>query len=564
MLYTLEQVLVNRAPLITIRQDAALLDAFKTLIERRFGQLPVVDETGRLKGIVSQQAILGVYYLTDGQVSLFDLSVVDCMEPAHTLSLQDDLLTAVELLRNREVYAVIITQEGQPVGILTAKDMSVLFQSLFEGILLVERIERHFSVAFQMAFPSDEAYNKALIDVYGADKSDPNKPQRDGRNLSLTDMVYMIRDDDVWPFFAPLFGNRDYFRVLMDAVRAVRNEIAHFRGHTDVLELNTLRRAVIWLENRLSQSAVLATPAAASAERPMVQGQTLASVIGGRKPLLCTAPNAPLREALRSMIENQYGQLPVIDEHGQLLGMISQQSIIRAYFHTDGAVNLLDLPVAHCTESATTLHMGDDLFQAANILAQSGEYAPVVVEENKPVGILTGKDMTRFFRSLFEGIILVERIESRLREYISQAFPDPAVLNEAAKIAFGPGPNHPEYPARNPSRFNFADNILFICDGDLWPVYEQALGSREMFMQLMDRVRRVRNNLMHFRGSLSFGEQDALRKALSWLSLRPMVSVAPPLPPTEERGPGRATANNPYFQVMGRKLRTLPAADEAE
>ena len=78
MLYTLEQVLANRKPLITVRYDASLLDAFRLLIERRVGQLPVVDENGHLKGIVAQQTILGIYFLTDGKISLFDLTVADC------------------------------------------------------------------------------------------------------------------------------------------------------------------------------------------------------------------------------------------------------------------------------------------------------------------------------------------------------------------------------------------------------------------------------------------------------------------------------------------------------
>lgn len=564
MLYSLEQVLGNRPPLITIRQDAPLLDALKVLIERRFGQLPVVDETGRLRGVVSQQAILGVYHLTDGKVPLFDLSVVDCMDPANKVSLQDDLLSAFDLLGSRGVYAVVVAQEERPVGILTPKDVSVLFRSIFEGLLLVERIERRLAAALRLAFPTEDAFTKALISVYGADKRDPNKPQRDGQNLSLTDMVFMIRDNDVWPFFEPLFGNRDYFRHLMDSVRQVRNEMAHFRGQVDVLEMDTLRRAVVWLENRLPLPAFPGEADPATSGRAASAVETLASVIGNRKPVVCTSPDVPLREALRTMIENRFGQLPVTDEHGHLLGMVSQQSILRTYYHTDGAANLLDLPVAHCVEAATTLHPNEDLFQAANVLAQSGEYAPVVVEDDKPVGILTGKDMTRFFRGLFEGIILIERIEARLRDYMDKAFPEAALLNEAAKRVFGPSPNHPELAARSPDRFTFADHVLFICDDDLWSAYEAALGSREVFMQLMDRARRIRNSLLHFRGSLSNAELDALRKTYGWLSQRPMADAAPPLPPAEARSGERATSDNPYFQVMGRKLRTLPLAELEE
>lgn len=563
MLYTLEQVMANRLPLITVRHDTSMLDALRLLIERRFGQVPVVDEAGQLVGLVSQQAILGVYLLTDGQAPLFDLTVVECMDPATTISLHDDLLSAVELLRNRGVYAAVIMEETRPIGILTGKDMAVLFQSLFEGILLVERIERSLRALFQVAFPDERAYTNALINSFGADKRDPTKPQRGGRELSLTDMVYMVRDDDVWPFFAPLFGNRDYFRILMDSVRVLRNDMAHFSGHTDLLEMNALRRAAIWLENRLQQAA---PPATAQGEQPQeaTRRQTMAHVLGERRPVICTTPDTLLREALGKMVENRFGQLPVVDEHGHLLGMLSQQSIVRTYYHTEGVVNLLDLPVSHCTEAATTLHLDDDLFTAANILAQSGQYASVVVEEDKPVGLLTGKDMTRFLRSLFEGVILVERVETRLHDYIAQAFPDAAALNEAAKLVFGPGPNQPQYAARNPARFTFADVVSFMCDPDLWPIYEPAFGSCELFMQLMDRVRRVRNGLMHFKGQLDCIEQDAVRKAWSWLGQRPMVGVAPPLVPLEERGAVRATANNPYLQVMGRKSRTLAAGEADE
>jgi CBS domain-containing protein len=559
MLYSLDQALVNRPPLITIRHDAPMLDAIRLLVERRLGQLPVVDDAGRLRGIVSQQTLLGIYHMTDGKVPLFDLMVVDGMAPAHTLTAQDDLLAAVDKMRSRGVYAVVVVQEDRPVGILTGKDMSVFFQSLFEGILLVERIERSFRAALGRTFPDEASLNAALIAAFGADKRDPSRPRRGGRYLGLTDVIFLITDDDVWPRFEPIFGNREHFRVFMERVRHVRNEIAHFAGHVDTLEMDVLRRAATWLESRL---ALFMTPPSNDAPDDAVQ--TLARIVGGRKPLVCTEPGAPLRQALCTMIEHRFGQLPVLDESGGLLGMLSQQSILRTYYHTDGAVDLLDLPVAHCMEAAATLRIEDDLFTAVNLMIQTGMHAPVVMDADKPAGILTGKDMTHFFRSLFEGIILVERIETWLVEQITRAFPDPAVLNEASKRAFGVGPNNPQYSARHPDRFSFGDRILLISDDDIWPVFEQALGSRDVFMHLMDRARRVRNALMHFRGSLGPSEQDALRRAQAWLSLRPGVDAAPDFQPLEAYTPARTSGNNPFPEVMGRKLRTLAASEADE
>jgi CBS domain-containing protein len=561
VLYTLQQILANRPPLLTVQHDTPMLDAFRLIIERRLGQLPVVDAAGQLVGIVSQQTLLGVYHMTGGKVSLLDLAVVDCMEPAQTLTPQDDLLAAVDRLRQRGVYAVVVVQEERPVGILTGKDMSIFFHSLFEGILLAERFERQLATAIRIVFPTDEAFDQALIAAFGPDKDDSTKPRHGGKGLTLSDMAYLVRDDDNWPRFEPLFGNRDYFRTLMDQARYVRNEMAHFRGHTDVVEMDTLRRTAAWLQNRL---ALFVAPTTAASE-PVDAVQTLGDIVGGRKPPVCTAPDVPLREALRTMIENRFGQLPVVDEQGDLLGMLSQGSILRTYYHTEGLVDLLGLPVQHCTEPAVTLYKDDDLFRASDLLTQPGVYAPLVMEGDKPVGILTGKDMAHFFRSLFEGVILVERIETRLREQTAAAFPEAAALNEAARRAFGPSPRDPALAARNPKNFTFADQMLLMCDDDIWPVFEPVIGSRELFMQLMDRVRRVRNALMHFRGNLSASEQDTMRKAHTWLSQRPLAAPAPPFAPLEEKDfPARATGNNPYPKVMARKPRTLPAGEAPE
>lgn len=231
---------------------------------------------------------------------------------------------------------------------------------------------------------------------------------------------------------------------------------------------------------------------------------------------------------------------------------------------TAGKVSLLDLSVVDAMELAHTLTLQDDLLTAVDNLRQRGVYAVIVVQDEMPVGILTGKDMSVLFHNLFEGILLVERIETRLTEFMRTAFPEPAVLNEAAIRAFGPGPKNPQYAARHPDRFTFGDLMLFMCDDDIWPAFEAVLGSREVFMQLMDRTRRVRNALMHFRGNLSPSEQDALRKAYLWLSQRPMPALAPPLPPFENYGSARTTGNNPYVKVMGRKPRTLPAGDSEQ
>lgn len=552
MLYSLEQVLAGRKTPITVRRDAPVIDALDLMMAYRVGQLPVVDDQKRLVGIISQQSLLGDYFLTGGKISLLDLAVSDCMEPAQTLPINDDLLHAVDRLRQRGTYAIVVTREEQPAGILTGKDMSVFFRSLFEGMLLIERMEKHLQATISAAFPDEDALNRALIATFGAAKGQPDKPARGGRYLSFSDLLRVIDDADNWPLFQPIFGHKPFFEALMDRARVVRNQVAHFQGHPGVIELDVLRRAVRWLDHRppLPAPAAVAT-AMTPADEAYSEMRTLARVLAGRKPPTCASPETPLRETLRVMIENRYGQLPVVDDGKRLLGMVSQQSILHTYYHTEGAVDLLDLPTAHCMDPARILHPDEDLFAAVELLATTGVYAAVVIDDDRPIGLLTGKDMTHFFRTLFEGIILIERIETKLREYAAQAYPDAAALNAAAKAAFGPGPRNPELPARNPNRLNFGDRVGFMCDDDIWPAFEPVLGSRELFMHLMDRVRRVRNNLLHFKGQLSYPEHDALLRANIWLSQRPALAGPAPAPTAQGAGSG-----NPYLQFMQRPLRT--------
>jgi hypothetical protein len=108
-----------------------------------------------------------------------------------------------------------------------------------------------------------------------------------------------------------------------------------------------------------------------------------------------------------------------------------------------------------------------------------------------------------------------------LHNYVSVAYPSEEALNVAAIAAFGPDPDNPRYARRNPHKLSFGDRILLIADSDNWPQFEPVLGPRVVFMHLMERVRQVRNELMHFNGQLDMIERDLLLRANSWLQQRP-------------------------------------------
>ena len=59
---------VMTKPAVTIREDATVGDAARLMQSRRVKQLPVVDDDGRLRGIVSRADVLSVFERPDAEI----------------------------------------------------------------------------------------------------------------------------------------------------------------------------------------------------------------------------------------------------------------------------------------------------------------------------------------------------------------------------------------------------------------------------------------------------------------------------------------------------------------
>jgi hypothetical protein len=245
-------------------------------------------------------------------------------------------------------------------------------------------------------------------------------------------------------------------------------------------------------------------------------------LIEGQDPLLCVPKTTLVREALTLMVENDFSQLPVINEEGNLIGIISEASIINTYYHIDTTLSLLDLTVDHCMALPRTISPESDIFDALNLLEDV--YAVVVVENQKPVGILTDYDTTHFFRDLSEGLIIVEDIEVTLRQYIEAVFPNSHSMDAALMHAFKENKKDPYRPAKEYEELSFGDHIQLIVTEPNWGKFSDYFAPREFFTKLMRQVGDVRNQLAHFRGRLEPIQLNALVRGRDWLSARPKLA----------------------------------------
>jgi CBS domain-containing protein len=265
----------------------------------------------------------------------------------------------------------------------------------------------------------------------------------------------------------------------------------------------------------------------------------------GKPELQKISRRIKLSDALAIMVENDFSQLPIIDDNGRLTGIITEQSIINTYMIVRDRVSLLDMTVDHCQTSPVTISLDADIFEALDLLQKV--YAVIAIENQKPVGILTDYDTTNFFRNYSEDLINIQDVEETLRQYIEGVLKTGPIMLAALMRAFGHDKKDTTLPARKYDEFTFGDHIqLIVADGN-WEKFQDYFESKQIFLSLMDKVREARNQLAHFRGQLDPMQKRIIQQAKNWLSARP-----------------RIVSKEPVVDISGEKLTTSPTLESSQ
>lgn len=338
-------------------------------------------------------------------------------------------------------------------------------------------------------------------------------------------------------------------------------------------------------------------------------------------------PDATLRDALLLMMEHDFSQLPVAVDNRPADGgpsFVTTGSIANALLVFGGS--LQTLRVRDALTPARTLSADEDLFSRMDDLLES--YAALVLAADGSVaGIITSYDTTQYFRQRAEDMLLVEDIETTLKDHIRSAYggdesdptgplqsaidglgsPMDSVKDacrksfkkfcaqrsvsiqeaELAEVVDGPFAR-----ARKPRTFDdlaLSDYISLARRSEAWAVLEPTLGiPDDAFRHMMEGVRETRNKLMHFRPDVGPADRHRLRFCAGWFKthqpVQPVTDTPEPEPvpnpePThdvqdsvsyvqdEERqdvSPGMETAVESKYAPLAKHLRSLPRAHDRE
>ncbi len=299
------------------------------------------------------------------------------------------------------------------------------------------------------------------------------------------------------------------------------------------------------------------------------------NLLEGRAAPVTVRAEQRATEAVAMMIEREFSQLPVVDDDGRPLGVITFQSIVEATSNFGVAVK--DLTVGHAIVRADEFSPDDDLFDVIDRLQD--KYSVLIVDDDdgKLLGVVTTYDSTEYFRRRGEDLMLVEDIEGMLKDMILAAFgvqqsgaewvmdaePDggdtaPGGSSELAaaiqRISDNQGQLVGQYrdalktylsqsgltgksskldqaafdaslaklaPARPPRAFDaltFYDYVELFLHERTWQHFGPTLQlDRNAVRQLLEGVRSTRNHLAHFRNDLTALERSQLRFCWNWL-----------------------------------------------
>lgn len=117
---------------ISVTPDATIEEAIHLFLDRNISGAPVIDLSGRLRGIITQFQLLEVLY--DPNVK--DHRIEECMT-RNVFTIEEDALlgTAANLLVVHRIQRIPVVRNGSVVGIISRRDLLRYFAETGEEIV---------------------------------------------------------------------------------------------------------------------------------------------------------------------------------------------------------------------------------------------------------------------------------------------------------------------------------------------------------------------------------------------------------------------------------------------
>jgi restriction system protein len=223
----------------------------------------------------------------------------------------------------------------------------------------------------------------------------------------------------------------------------------------------------------------------------------------------------PLGRAFERMVANDYSQLPVVDRHRRLEGVITWESVAHALVPHRQEVKTVEGAMVADQRSA---HESDELFGRIDEIKKHG-FLIIVDGENVVIGILTAADMAGELRDRVEPFTVLEEIERRLRRAVAP------LSVEDLRGSYRRGDSRAER-IKSPHDLTLGSYRFLLDDEDRWNKLRWPY-DRENFVERLRKVADFRNSVAHWSVDALGHDSVELKEAKELLKLLKVVDKDP-------------------------------------
>lgn len=225
-------------------------------------------------------------------------------------------------------------------------------------------------------------------------------------------------------------------------------------------------------------------PKKGAEDAPLDPTFRLGRLEAANKEIVSVKPNDSLDKVITLMLTNDFSQLPVMSGQRDVKGVVSWKTI--------GSRLALNKPCTQCKdfmEPAQILSEEVSLLEAVDIIANH-DYVLVQKSDKTIGGLVTASDFSFQFRTMSEPFLLVGEIENGIRHLLYGKFNSKEL--QAARAESDPGRT-----VKSPSDLTFGEYGRLLEPESNWNKLGVKI-DRVEFIKQLDRVRTIRNDVMHF------------------------------------------------------------------
>lgn len=118
------------------------------------------------------------------------------------------------------------------------------------------------------------------------------------------------------------------------------------------------------------------------------------------KSIICVRWKHSVEQAWNLMSSQKIRHLPVIDDEGAIVGVLSERDILRAMDQKFSAFTKDSLVADYMNWPVITVDQSDSLTEVLEVMIQKKISSLIVTKDEIPTGIITSEDMLRILREL--------------------------------------------------------------------------------------------------------------------------------------------------------------------